>query len=107
MGKNDDFAARHAQIKKQSNAPASTGGMMTDPRKHHRPAPSTSAFTDRLGALLDIRLALGGGLAMAIALYAFSPTDASKNADTKTHVGSTDISITQRAIDMATLLESE
>lgn len=76
MGKNDDFAARLARIKEQSNAPDPTGGTTTDPRSARAPAWRSSALQDTAGTLFSPRLVLGGLAALALSAYMLTPPSA-------------------------------
>lgn len=74
MGKNDDFAARHARIKEQSNAADATAGTLTDPRSRQRDVQQGTGRGYMTGMLIDPRMVLGAFGAMALAAYVLGTT---------------------------------
>ncbi len=89
MGKNDDFAARHARIREQSIAPDPTGGFITDPRPQRRETASSLSLLDKFGLFFDLRMAVGGILAVALGIYALSPAKGTSVSATHAVAGAT------------------
>lgn len=72
MGKNDDFAARLARIKEQTNAPDPTGGTTTDPRQARMVPPRSSSLDAVTVTRLQPKLVFGALAILALAAYALS-----------------------------------
>ena len=73
MGKNDDFAARLARVKEQTNAPDPTRGTTTDPRQAGmaQRGSTSSAATSEMPLVPGF--VIGGLAAIALAAYLLSP----------------------------------
>ena len=73
MGKSDDFAARLARIKEQTNAPDPTRGTITDPRQARKAQPRSSSSTQLKNMLLQPKLVFGGFAVLALAAFVLGP----------------------------------